>query len=150
MRAKTFMSSITALLVITASGVIAGSAAHAGDNHETTPNSSAAEISPDSALEAAGTYTVAEIYSKKSELKGRLVKVRGNVVKVSQNIMGRTWVHIQDGTGSEGGNKVVFRTRDESPAVGSVVTAQGTLETDKDFGFGYFYSVIVEDSTFSK
>ena len=134
MRAKTFISTVTAVLVLTASYAIAGPAA----------------VSPVSAPEAAGTYTVAEIYSRKSELKGRIVKVRGNVVKVSANIMGKTWVHIKDGTGSEGSNKVVFRTQNESPAVGSVVTAQGTLETDKDFGAGYFYSVIVEDSTFSK
>lgn len=141
MRVKTFISTVTALLAITASSAIVGPAAHAGDSHKTTPNSSAPE--------AAGTYTVAQVYAKKSELKGRVVKVRGNVVKVSQNIMGRSWVHIQDGTGSEGNNKIVFRTRKEAPAVGSVVTAQGTLETDKDFGAGYFYPVIVEDSTFS-
>lgn len=149
-RAKTFISTMVAVLVITASCVIAGPAAHAGTSPETAPNPSAAVQSPKSAPEAAGTYTVAEIYSKKAELKGRLVKVRGNVVKVSANIMGKTWVHIQDGTGAEGSNKVVFRCQNESPAVGSVVTAQGTLEIDKDFGYGYFYPVIVEDSTFSK
>lgn len=130
MRVKTLISTILAVLVITVSSAVAAS--------------------PDSAPEAAGTYTVAEIYSRKSELKGRLVKVRGNVVKVSANIMGKMWVHIQDGTGLEGGNKIVFRSQKESPAVGSVVTAQGRLETDKDFGAGYFYPVIVEDSTFSK
>lgn len=97
----------------------------------------------------AQTYTIDQIYARKGELKGRLVKVRGNVVKVSENIMGRTWVHIQDGTGSEGGNKLVFRSKDGKAAVGSAVTAQGVLETDKDFGFGYFYAVIVEDATFS-
>lgn len=100
--------------------------------------------------EAAKTYTIEEIYSRKSELKGQLIKVRGNVVKVSENIMGRTWVHIEDGTGSKGSNKLVFRSENDSAAVGSVVTAQGVLETDKDFGFGYFYSVIIEGSTFSE
>ncbi len=149
MRAKTFISTVTALLVITASSTVIGTAAHAADKLKTAPNSSAAASSPAASSEAAGTYTIAEIYSRKSELKGRVVKVRGNVVKVSQNIMGRSWVHIQDGTGSEGSNKIVFRTRKEAPAVGSVVIAQGTLETDKDFGSGYFYPVIVEDSTFS-
>lgn len=144
MRAKTFISAMTALLVITASCAIAG------DDVKTTPKPSVAPSSPGSEPGTARTYTVAEIYSKKSELKGSLVKVHGNVVKVSQNIMGRNWVHIQDGTGSEGSNKVVFRSLNEVPAVGSVVDAQGTLEIDKDFGFGYFYSVIVEDSTFSK
>lgn len=97
-----------------------------------------------------GAYTIEQVYSKTSELRGKLVKVRGKVVKVSDNIMGRTWVHIQDGTGSEGSDKLIFRSKSESAVVGSVVIAEGILETDKDFGFGYFYPVIVEDSTFSK
>ncbi len=103
-----------------------------------------------SASEVAGTYTVEELFSKRDELNGRLVKVRGNVIKVSKAIMGRTWVHIQDGTAYEGSNKMVFTSRNDSAVVGSVVDAQGRLETNKDFGFGYFYPVIVEDSTFSK
>ncbi len=103
-----------------------------------------------SASEVAGTYTVEELLSKKDELNGRLVKVRGNVIKVSEAIMGRTWVHIQDGTAYEGINKMVFTSRNDSAVVGSVVDAQGRLETNKDFGFGYFYPVIVEHTTFSK
>ena len=59
-------------------------------------------------------------------------------------------VYIQDGTGEQGTNNLVFRTTDTPPAVGSAVTAQGTVDTDKDFGFGYFYAVIIEDATFSK
>lgn len=96
----------------------------------------------------AKAYTVEDLYSRKDELKGQLVKVRGNVVKVSANIMGRNWVHIQDGTGAEGSNKIIFRSVNGSADVGSVVTAQGRLEVDVDFGFGYHYAVIVEDSTF--
>ncbi len=102
------------------------------------------------ATEAAGTYTVEELYAKKPKLKGHVIKVRGKVVKVSENIMGRTWVHIQDGTGAKGSDTIIFRSIDGTAKVGSTVTAEGTLETDKDFGFGYFYPVIVEDSTFSQ
>lgn len=98
----------------------------------------------------AKAYTIEQIYANSADLSGKLVRVRGNVVKVSENIMDRTWVHIKDGTGTEGSNKLVFRTTGEAPKVGAAVTAQGRLETDKDFGFGYFYAVIVEDSTFSK
>jgi hypothetical protein len=98
----------------------------------------------------AGTYTVEELYAKKDELNGSIVKLRGNVVKVSSGILGRTWVHIKDSTDHDGNNKIVFTSRTDSSVVGAVVTAQGRLETDKDFGAGYFYPVIVEDSTFSK
>jgi len=97
-----------------------------------------------------GTYTIEEIFSRKDELGGSTVKVHGNVVKVSHNIMGRTWVHIQDGTGSEGSDKIIFTSKSDSADVGAVVTAEGTLEVDKDFGYGYFYPVIVQESTFAK
>lgn len=101
-------------------------------------------------LKAAGGYTIEEIFSRKDELKGKQVTVSGEVVKVSENIMGTNWIHIQDGTGEEGSDKIIFRSKDKPPAVGSTVTAKGSLNTDKDFGYGYYYSVIVEDSTFSK
>jgi hypothetical protein len=114
------------------------------------PASSAISPPTDSTSEVTGTYTVEELLSGKDELNGHLVKVRGNVVKISERILGRTWVHIKDGTAHEGSSKIIFTSTNDSAVVGSVVTAQGRLETDKDFGFGYFYPVIVEDSTFSK
>ncbi len=99
---------------------------------------------------AMGGYTVAEIYSQKDTLKGKTVKVRGEVVKVSKNIMQRTWVHIQDGTDDTGNNDIVFRTEGNAPDVGTVVMAEGILDTDRDFGYGYVYAVIVEDASFGQ
>ena len=97
-----------------------------------------------------GLYTIEEIYSKKKELKGQTIKVRGKVVKSTPNIMGRTWVHVKDGTGTGGTSKLVFRSKTENPALNSIVTATGTLDVDVDFGSGYFYPVIVEDASFKK
>ena len=31
----------------------------------------------------------------------------------------------------------------------TVKTAEGTVDTDKDFGYGYHYDVLVEDATFN-
>lgn len=98
----------------------------------------------------AGTQTIEEIYARKDELKGQTVKVRGTVVKVSPNIMNKNWVHVQDGSGSEGSNDIIFTSTSGDVAVGEMVTAQGTVETDVDFGYGYSYSVIVQDSSFTK
>ncbi len=97
-----------------------------------------------------GKFTVEELITKRAELSGKVVELTGEVVKVSENIMGRTWVHISDGTGAEGSRKMVFRSIDGKAAVSDTVTAKGRLETDRDFGFGYFYPVIVEDATFTK
>ena len=101
-------------------------------------------------LPADGVYTVEELYDYANRLKGEIVKVEGEVVKVSENIMGMNWVHIQDGTGTRGKNKLVFRSNKDTAKVGDTVIAEGRLETDKDFGYGYFYSVIVEDSSFTE
>lgn len=97
-----------------------------------------------------GIYNVADLYAHKTELAGKPVTIKGSVVKVSEAIMGKNWVHIQDGTGAEGSNDIVFTSINQSPAVGDQVVATGTVAIDKDFGYGYVYSVIVEEATFSK
>lgn len=97
-----------------------------------------------------GAVSVADLYAKKQEFNGKTVTVEGNVVKVSEAIMGKNWIHIQDGTGAEGTNDIVFTSPTQTAVVGDHVVATGTVATDKDFGYGYFYAVIVEDATFSK
>ncbi|MFW5906226.1 MAG: DNA-binding protein [Desulfobia sp.] len=92
-------------------------------------------------------YTIGEIYSEAGELDGEEVRVRGKVVKVLPNIMGKTWVHLQDGTGSAGENThdLVFTSEEDNmPGKGQEVEMQGVLAKDKDFGAGYSYKVIVE------
>ena len=98
---------------------------------------------------AEGGYTVAEVFANKEILKGKVIKVRGRVVKLSQAIMHRNWIHLKDGTGETGSDKIVFRSENGVAQVGSIVTAEGRLETDKDFGYGYRYEVLVEDASFS-
>lgn len=114
-----------------------------------TAAQSGAAAQPAVSLNPSKLYTVEEIYAQKDELKGKVVAVKGKVAKVSTNIMHRTWVHIQDGTGGEGTNNLVFRSEKGSAKVGDTIIAQGTVDTERDFGMGYFYSVLVEDSVFS-
>ncbi len=96
-------------------------------------------------------YTVGELFEKKQELAGKTVKIRGKVVKVSKNIMGKNWVHLQDGTGNPMNNTHdLVVTTSEVPQMDDVITVSGVLEADKDFGAGYVYSVILEDVSISK
>lgn len=88
-------------------------------------------------------YTVAEIYAKKSELNGKSIKVRGRVVKVNLNIMGKNWVHIQDGTGDNKTSDLSITTS-QKVDIGSVVLVTGKVIKDKNFGSGYLFAVIVE------
>ena len=93
-------------------------------------------------------YTVAELYEKRSELDTKNVTVRGKVVKVSPAIMGKNWVHIQDGSGDQSqGTHDILATSQDLPSVGDIVTAKGTLYKDKDFGSGYKYVVILEETS---
>jgi len=94
------------------------------------------------------TMSIKEAWEKRASLKDKTIAIRGRVVKASPNIIGRNWIHIQDGTGegSEVG-RVVF-TSSELPKVGDVVTASGVVRVDKDFGSGYSYKIIVENATF--
>lgn len=93
-------------------------------------------------------YAVGEIYKNASGLADKEVIVRGKVVKVSQGILGRNWIHIQDGSGdpSRGSHNLVVTTKD-LPKMGDIVTASGVLRKEKDFGAGYQYYVILEDAS---
>ncbi|MBI4351616.1 MAG: DNA-binding protein [Elusimicrobia bacterium] len=95
--------------------------------------------------EGADAYTVAEIFARRKELDGKQVSVRGKVVKVSEAIMDRNWVHLQDGSGDpKAGTHDIVITTSETAKAGETVTARGTAAEDKDFGSGYRYQVIIE------
>lgn len=90
-------------------------------------------------------YDLDEIFAKRAELQDKIVSVRGQVIKVSSGIMGRNWVHIKDGTGVNGANKLVVTSKDE-PNIGDVVTFSGVFHNNVDFGGGYQYAIIMEDA----
>ena len=103
-----------------------------------------------SPYQKAGTLSIKEAWEKRESLNGKTISISGKVVKASPNILERNWIHIQDGTGegSEVG-RIVFTSK-ELPKVGDIVTAKGVVATNKDFGSGYSYKIIVENATFSK
>ena len=80
--------------------------------------------------------TVAQIYDNTTAYRGKKVRVRGVVIKFTPGVMNTNWVHIQDGTKSSTGNFDLTITTDETVEVGAVVVLEGTLATDKDFGYG--------------
>jgi len=92
-------------------------------------------------------YTVEEVYKKSAKLNSRKVVVHGKVVKASTGIMKKTWLHIQDGSGSQakGTHNLVCTTKGTAN-VGDIITVSGTVAKDRDFGSGYRYNVILEDT----
>jgi hypothetical protein len=96
----------------------------------------------------ANARTVAEIMAKGAELKDKPVLVRGKVVKYNAGIMGKNWIHLRDGSGSaaDNTNDVLVTTLNQAKP-GDVLTVKGIVHTDKDFGSGYSYKVLIEDAT---
>jgi hypothetical protein len=96
-------------------------------------------------------YTVNEIHEKVATLNEKTAVVKGKVVKVSQGIMGKNWIHLQDGTGDPGlGTNKLVTTSQDLPTVGDIVTMKGKIYKDKDFGSGYKYNVIMEEAKIQK
>jgi hypothetical protein len=95
--------------------------------------------------------TVGEVFSQAAELDKQKIVVRGQVVKVSKNIMGKNWLHIQDGTGdSASSTHDLVVTTDGGAEKGEVVTVEGLVAANKDFGAGYKYAVILEEAVITQ
>lgn len=127
---------------------VAAADPHAGmDMGGMTAEAASHTIADNAGIEAIGKvdggYAVAEIHEQAAALSGQKVKVRGQVVKFTPNIMGTNWIHLQDGTG-EGKTGDLTVTSSARAEVGDVIVVEGPLSVDKDFGAGYFYSVIIE------
>lgn len=93
----------------------------------------------------AGEITVAQIFGNRSGFSEKEIEIRGIVVKVNEQVMGKNWIHIQDGT-SDGGNFDLTVTSTDLPEVNDEITVKGKIILNKDFGYGYTYEVIMEDA----
>jgi hypothetical protein len=91
-----------------------------------------------------GCITIAKLMEAKSEYSGKTVRVKGKITKFNAEILGKNWIHIQDGTEFSGAYDLTITT-DSQVAVGDTVTFEGKIALKKDFGYGYFYDVIMEE-----
>lgn len=93
--------------------------------------------------------SIAKLYSTKADYAGKKIKMKGQVVKVNNEVMGKNWIHIQDGT-NEGDHFDLTITTMDKVEMDAVVTFEGTIAVNKDFGYGYSYELIMEDATLIK
>ncbi len=139
-------------------GSLAGTAATAGapaghamgSAYPLVPSKKLDKINETPVAKASGAnaYTVAEIVTKSAELKDKPVLLRAKVVKFNGGIMGKNWIHLRDGSGSaDNDTNDILATSAGETKVGDVVTVKGTVRTDKDFGAGYAYKVLIEEAT---
>jgi hypothetical protein len=96
-----------------------------------------------------GGVTISKLFDNVSAYAGQTVKVKGKVTKINTGIMGKNWLHLQDGT-SSGENFDLTITTNDFANVGDVVTFEGKIAVNKDFGYGYSYKLIMEDAKAQK
>lgn len=87
--------------------------------------------------------SLSALFSDKESFSKKVIIVKGKVVKVNNGIMDKNWVHIIDGTQFEG-KKSLTVTTTEIVNIGDIVTFEGTVILDKDFGQGYIYGILLE------
>ena len=94
-------------------------------------NKAAVSPSTDSAIEAyKDGITIETLFSNPKKYAGKTVSIRGKVTKVNNQIMGRNWVHLQDGTESNGKFDLMVTTN-ETIALESVIIVQGVIALDR-------------------
>jgi hypothetical protein len=107
--------------------------------------SSQAPVNVDPIAPPAGGSSIADVWANRASIAGKTVTVSGKVVKFNGGILGRNWLHVQDGSGkaADGTNDLTITT-DAMTKVGDVITVTGTVVVNKDFGAGYAYKVMLE------
>jgi hypothetical protein len=91
------------------------------------------------------SVSLEELFTNREKYAGKEIEVTGKCVKINKAIMGRNWVHIQDGTGGDEPYDLTITTSADVP-LGTVVTMRGTITLNKDFGAGYKYDIIMENA----
>lgn len=112
-----------------------------------TPAVVAAPVAPVAKATGADARTIAELWTQKDRLANAVVSVRGTVVKYNAAVMGKNWLHLQDGSGdaTKGTHDLTVTTLDAA-SVGATVTITGTVHLNRDVGAGYTFALLVEDA----
>lgn len=98
-------------------------------------------VSPDDCI------TIAELFKNKEKYADKKVKIKAEVTKFTPNIMGKNWMHIQDGTEYKDKYDLTITSKLTSKK-GDIHIIEGVARMNKDFGAGYSYECIIENSIF--
>jgi len=99
---------------------------------------------PESVNPIDGSIKLSELFADPSKYQGKVVQVTGKCVKVNPMIMNRNWIHIQDGSGD---SLDLTITTMGNVSLDDIVSFEGIISLNKDFGAGYKYDIIMEQAT---
>ena len=101
-------------------------------------------------IQASGnTISIEELLKNREAYHNKVVRLKGEVTKYNPAIMNVNWFHIQDGTAFNGEFDLTATTTDEVK-MGDIVSFEGKVVLNKDFGAGYVYDVIIENAVIIK
>ncbi len=87
-----------------------------------------------------GKVALADLFAKPEQYEGKVIEVSGTCTKVSNGIMGRNWVHINDGQTE----RDLVVTLQDDVLKGETLTIEGIVKLNLDLGSGYTYDIILE------
>ncbi|MET0794573.1 MAG: hypothetical protein ABW061_23840 [Polyangiaceae bacterium] len=90
-------------------------------------------------------HVISDLTAQRLRLAGKLVRVRGQVTKVTPDVQGHTFFHLRDGQPGAPVTDLAVTSR-STPERGQVATFEGTLRADVDIGIGYSYPVLLENA----
>ena len=132
-------------------GSLAGAPAVASNPHEGVAQVAPATVAKLPKASGNNAYTVADLYANAAKLNNQTVRVNAKVVKFSADIMGKNWLHLQDGSGSAvTQNHDILATSSATARVGEVLTVTGKVQTNVNLGMGYSYKVLIDNATLSR
>ena len=91
-------------------------------------------------------HTIGELFAESAKLEGKLVRVRGQVVKVTAGVQGKTYLRLRDGSSARPEERELVVTSQAEARVGEVTTFEGTLRTQVDVGIGFRYPILLSDA----
>ncbi len=120
----------------------------AGGNDRAAPSKGTAPVEAIDRAPGRLGRTIAELFRERQALDQKRVQVRGRVVKVVPGVLGKTFIHIRDGSGSaSSGDHDLTVTTQLEPEVGQILLLDGVANRDVDLGAGYVYPVLLTDAT---
>lgn len=86
--------------------------------------------------------SIAELLKDPLAYKGKVVELTATCTKINEGILGRNWLHLQDGTADD---QDLVVTSQDAIDPGTEITIRAIVQLDRDFGAGYAYDVLLED-----